>query len=109
MHIHRTIIGSIFLSISSVFCLILVRIYDRFSVIEVGAWQQVIFTIMVAIAAMQLISSSCLILNKAWPSKIYIFIAAFNLVIFPVGTVAGVYYFWYFLKISGNRQSAAAE
>ena len=98
--IHRKVIGSILLLIGIIFCLILVRIYGRFSNVEVDTWQQVIFTIMVAIAMLQVATSICILFNRPWPVKICIFIAAFNLVIFPIGTFAGIYYFWYFLKSS---------
>lgn len=96
--IHKPIIGTIFFAIGMVFCLILFRIYDRFSDIEVETWQQMIFTIMTAIAIMQLATAYCIIFSKPWPDRILIFIAAFNLVIFPIGTVAGIYYFWYYFK-----------
>ena len=108
MRVHRIIIGCLLTGIGLVFFLILARIYNRFSVIEVSAWQQLTYTVMVAIAALQMATGSCLILNKAWSSRISIFIAAFNLVIFPVGTLAGIYYFWYLLKTGRSKNHVAA-
>ena len=98
MNIHRLIIGGIFTVIGVIFGLILIRINGRFATVEVETWQQAAFTLMVAIAALQLAAGYCLIFGKSWFGKLNIFIAAFNLVIFPIGTLAGLYYFWFFLK-----------
>ena len=98
MNIHRLIIGIIFTIIGVIFGIILMRINGRFATIEVETWQQAAFTLMAAIAALQLVVGYCLIFGKTWFGKLSIFIAAFNLVIFPIGTLAGIYYFWFFLK-----------
>jgi len=98
MNIHRRIIGVIFTVIGVIYGLILIRINSRFAMIEVETWQQAAFTLMVAIAMLQLFVGYCLLFGKSWFSKFTIFIAAFNLVIFPFGTLAGIYYFWFFLK-----------
>lgn len=95
---HRLIIGFIFFLIGTIFCLILVKIYGRFSTVEVETWQQAVFTVMVVIAFLQLVTGYCIFFDKDWPVKISIFIAAFDLVIFPLGTFAGIYYFWYYMK-----------
>lgn len=106
MNIHRIIIGVIFTLIGVVFGLILIRINARFATVEVETWQQMAFTLMAAIAALQLVVGYCLIFGRSWFGKLSIFIAAFNLLIFPLGTFAGIYYFWFFLKsnFTLNRQ-----
>ena len=106
MNVHRFIIGVIFTVIGVIFGLILIRINGRFAAIEVETWQQAAFTLMVAIAALQVAAGYCLIFGRTWFGKLNIFIAAFNLVIFPIGTLAGIYYFWFFLKsnFTLNRQ-----
>ena len=98
MDIHKLIIGVIFTVIGVIFGIILIDIYGRFATVDVSAWQQGIFTLMVAIAALQLVAGYRIIFDRTWSGRLNIFIAAFNLVIFPVGTFAGVYYFWYYLK-----------
>ena len=106
MNIHRLIIGVIFSVIGVIFCIILIRINGRFAAVEVETWQRAVFTLMVVIAALQLVVGYCLIFGRSGFDKLSIFIAAFNLVIFPIGTIAGIYYFWYFLKsnFTLNRQ-----
>ena len=106
MNIHRLIIGGIFTVIGVIFGLILVRINDRFATVEVETWQQFAFTLMAAIALLQLAAGYCLVFGRAWFGRLNIFIAAFNLVIFPIGTLAGLYYFWFYLKsnFTLNRQ-----
>lgn len=98
MDIHKFIIGAIFTIIGVVFGIILIDIYGRFATVDVTAWQQAIFTLMVVIAALQLLAGYRIIFDRAWSGSLNVFIAAFNLVIFPIGTIAGVYYFWYYLK-----------
>ena len=68
-------------------------------------WQQAVYTIMVAMAILQLGTGLSLMFDRTWPIKLNIFVASFNLVIFPVGTIAGVYYFWYLMKLSAIRRS----
>ena len=106
MNIHRRIIGVIFTVIGVIFSLILLRINGRFATVEVETWQQAAFTLMVIIAALQLVVGYSLLFGRTWFGKLSIFIAAFNLVIFPIGTLAGIYYFWFFLKsnFTLNRQ-----
>lgn len=107
MNIHRLIIGIIFTVIGVVFGLILIRINGKFASIEVETWQQAAFTLMAAIAVLQLMAGYCLMFGRSWFGRLNIFIAAFNLVIFPIGTLAGLYYFWFYLKsnFTLNRQS----
>ena len=98
MNIHRRIIGVTFTVIGVIFGIILLRINGRFATVDVETWQQAAFTLMAAIAVLQLFVGYCLLFGRNWFGKLNIFIAAFNLVIFPVGTLAGIYYFWFFLK-----------
>lgn len=98
MDIHKLIIGVTFTVIGVVFGIILIDIYGRFASVAVTTTQQAVFTLMVAIAALQLVAGYRIIFGSAWSGRLNVFIAAFNLVIFPIGTCAGVYYFWYYLR-----------
>ena len=98
MDMHKFIIGIIFTVIGVIFGIILLDINARFATVDVSTTQQAVFPLMVAIAALQLVAGYRIIFDRSWCSRLNVFIAAFNLVIFPFGTFAGVYYFWYYLK-----------
>lgn len=103
MRRHRLIIGTILSFIGVVFVLILIRIYARYDGVTVEIWQQTVYTLMVALALLQLTSGLTLMFDRPCPQKLHIFVAAFNLVIFPIGTFAGTYYFWYLLRKTENQ------
>jgi hypothetical protein len=101
---HRLIIGTILTFIGVIFVLILIRIYGRFDSVEVRLWQQAVYTIMTGMAILQMGTGLSLMLNRPWPIKLNIFVAAFNLVVFPIGTFAGAYYFWYMYKVYNTQR-----
>ena len=108
MNRHKLITGTILSFIGVVFVLILIRIYGRFDGVSVETWQQCVYTLMVAMAILQLTSGLTLMFDRPWPEKLHIFVATFNLVIFPIGTFAGAYYFWYLMHKSDDRTNNTA-